>query len=182
MISFPPAAKLTDSLQKPLEEVLETRDAIEDWVEIEIQGNETERSTTPPKAVTPPTTITANKQRGIYFSGTIAAFDINPSCHGWELDGLPGSGLAVFTRDFKKFGEVKLRCYWSTSTVQLVYPMHMHPGYRVRHGDCIEQKFDSKGDLVAKPRLVVETFKRLNEYTFESLLKNARNWFGKGYV
>jgi len=105
-------------------------------------------------------------------------YDTNPLDHHWMIEKVADSKHAIYEREFKKFGPVELRYYFTTGTVQLVYPKWKHPAYA--EGEGLGYSMSEDGGYTI-PR-IVENFRNLTEVEFEKLLNNAPNFFGKGYI
>ncbi len=157
----------------------EARKAMRDLLD-ELDAEVAKPSTPPrsqapaPRAPSPP--------RGLHFYGVKAFYEHNPSEHGWTFVSVTHKNrLLVFERQYRS-AHVTLRYFWTTGTVQLVYPVERHP----TNGDGQDTHKatwdDEEQEWVETPRRMQENFRGLEAIEFGRMLRNAPQWFGMGYL
>lgn len=181
MENSPTISKLNPSMQKLLRDSPEARNAFRDWLDDLDKADRAKSAIgtspeTPPRDSSPPAPFP-----GLYFGNTRAYYTADPEEYNWKWQKIEPNGIAVANRTFPS-ADVTMRYSYKTGTVQLVYPMKQHP----LCDDAVDEfkesyDFDEEVYVVAH-RLLVETFRNLKEEEFTALLKNAPEWFGKGYM
>jgi hypothetical protein len=129
---------------------------------------------------------TAEPLKGQYYGNVRAHFESDPGDYTWTLHKIVGGNHAIYEREFK-YGIVKLRYYYTTGTIQLVYPKYKHPLYareerdRLMEWNLNAERYGWDSSDVHVPH-VAENFRNLTEEEFKKILKNATPSFGKGYI
>lgn len=178
--------KLTVCMEKLFKESPEARKAMREWLdELEREQRSSPKSVLHAPSITLARPATQSP-KGKYFGDIRAHYDADPTDYKWGLERVADSKHAIYRREFR-FGEVKLRYYFTTGTIQLVYPKYRHPEYDSEETERIdEEKYyarcrgEDEDDV--KIRQIVENFRDLTEDEFKKLLSNAPNFFGKGYI
>lgn len=111
-----------------------------------------------------------------------AIFAADPEDLGLTLvSGDQKSRNVVFERRFPS-AFFTLRYYFSTGTVHLVYPVERHPTHADGQ-DTDRLEWDAEEDgWVSVQRRVQENYRGLDDAQFCRMLRNAPQWFGKGYL
>lgn len=181
-------SKLTACMENIFRESPEARKALREWLD---ELDREQAAIAPPSIGTPPhgdrkssAARSPSPERdpsGVYFGNKRAYYSVDPEDYRWSLIKVVNGTHAIYARQFK-FGEVTLRYYFTTGTVQLVYSMEKYPYYVDDKGDYKASYYDSDEDeYIQIPRKVVENFRGLDESEFRKLVHNAPVMFGKGY-
>ena len=180
--------KLTACMEKIFRESPEARKALREWLD-DLDREEADnashaiRTPSPQEKQKLASRSQSPEPEGIYFSRWRAYYDVDPEDYRWTLlKVVPKSRHAIYSRQFK-FGEVILRYYFTTGTVQLVYDMTRYPYAVDDKGDykleyCDDSEDSDFGELIQVPRKVVENFRNLEEEEFRKLVHNAPVMFG----
>ena len=179
--------KLTVCMEKLFKESPEARKAMREWLD----ELEREQRSSPKSVVHAPSITIAcpatQPPKGLYFGDIPARYHADPADYNWKLERVVlGSKHAIYSREFT-FGEVKLRYYFTTGTIQLVYPMHKHREYESEETLRIHQlrhvaRLCGRDVDSVKIRRITENFRDLTGAEFKKLLSNAPDFFGEGYL